>query len=257
MPGMRFYKTDEPIPVERCEMKTDDLRVKIFSDGSDLASMREMVNAGIVKGLTTNPSLCRKAGVSDYLAFAKAAAKEFSNLPLSLEVIADDYDNIMRQARILSDLGPEVRVKIPILNCHGRYNVPAIQDLASLGVKLNVTACLTEHHIQQAINALSDRAPSYVSVFAGRIADSGRSPLPTMAYAVECARDSGKPIEIIWASVREIFNIMQADQVGVQVITVFFDWLRKLDRIGCDLHELAIETTQMFASDSANAGYTL
>lgn len=239
-------------------MHLDNLTVKLFSDGADLASMREMVGAGLVKGLTTNPSLCRKAGVSDYLSFARAAAEEFPDIPLSLEVIADDPDNMIRQARILAGLGPEIRVKIPILNTAGEYNSAVINELAGGdGIKLNVTACLTEQHVNEAIKWLAPEAPAYVSVFAGRIADSGRSPLPTMRHAVKAAADSGKSIEIIWASVRELFNVFQADVVGCQIITVFPDWLRKLDRVGCDLHKLAIETTQMFANDAAKAGYVL
>lgn len=238
-------------------MYLENLTVKLFSDGADLAAMREMVGAGLVRGLTTNPSLCRKAGVSDYLAFASAAANEFPNIPLSLEVIADDPENMIRQALILSELGPEIRVKVPILNCHGEYNTSVIKSLGTAGVKLNITACLTEQHVQIAINALTTTVPSYVSVFAGRISDTGVNPLPTVRYAVKSAAASHKPIEVIWASVRQPFDVVLADSVEAQIITIFPDFLRKLRLFGKDLHEFAIETTQMFTNDAGKSGYIL
>lgn len=233
------------------------LGVKIFCDSANLADMREITAAGLVSGYTCNPSLCRKAGVTDYLGFCRLAATEFPALPLSLEVIADTPDEIDRQARVIAGLGANVYVKVPILNCAGDWNTSIIHTLAASGVRVNVTACLTVGHVSAAIRSLVPDVPSYVSVFAGRIADTGVNPLPTMRATVNLIAESKLPCEAIWASVREPFNLIQASSCDVQIITVFPEMLRKLSLFGKDLHAFALETSQMFARDAAAAGYVL
>lgn len=232
------------------------LKVKLFCDSGNLADMEEMVRRGGISGFTTNPSLVRRAGVADYLAFCRDAARLCGDLPLSLEVIADTPDEIRRQARILAALGPNVWVKVPVVDSHGASNVLTIESLVHDGVPLNVTACFTKHHVRQAIRALQVTSAHHcVSVFAGRIADAGLDPVPTMrTAAIDC---HGTNIQVIWASVREPLNIIQAAQCGVDAITVFPEMLRKIHLFGRDLDQFAAETSKMFFEDAKTAGYTL
>jgi len=232
--------------------------VKLFCDSANLDDMRELQSTGLVSGWTCNPSLCRKAGVKDYLAFCREAATEFADQPLSLEVVADEPREIVRQARILADLGRNVFVKVPIVNMLGNNNVWAINALVLDGIQVNVTACFTEQHVKAARAALAHGDPrcnSYISIFAGRIADTGRCPEHLVSNAAWFVQGTGT--EIIWASVREPYNIVQAERAGCQIITVFPEMLRRLDRFGRDLDEFARETSQMFYDDAMSAGYQL
>lgn len=232
------------------------LRVKIFADGADRAGMLEMARKPHVAGLTTNPTLMRKAGISDYRAFAKDILKAIPDKPLSFEVFSDDFSEMERQANEIASWGNNVYVKIPVTNCGGETCSALIKRLARAKVKLNVTALLTLAQVRDVSAALGDDAPSYVSVFAGRIADTGRDPLPMMMAAVEMLRPY-KTQELIWASPRELLNIFQADAIGCQIITVTNDVLKKLDLVGKDLGQYSLETVKMFHDDAKHAGFVL
>ena len=236
-------------------MKLEDLRVKLFCDSANILDMEEMRNR--VQGYTSNPSLARRAGVVDYLAFCREAAQRFPNHSLSLEVLAEEPQEAWRQAKLLSHLGPNVSVKVPIVTSTGQSNTPLIRDLAASNVSVNVTACFTRQHVRAARDALriGDPQRSYISVFAGRIADSGACPEPLMSAAAWFL--DGTPTELIWASVREPYNVVEAHRCQVPIITVFPEMLRRLNRFGRDLDEFAIETSAMFARDAREAGYTL
>lgn len=237
-------------------MHTGDHKIKLFCDSGDIKQMEEMRNAGVVQGFTTNPSLARRAGVGDYLRFAQEAAEVCGDKPLSLEVVADEPDEMRRQARVLAQIRHNVVVKIPIVDTRGRPNDPVIETLAREGIPCNVTACFTMQHVHLAAARLRDYPTThYISIFAGRIADSGRDPVPTVRQA---ALDVwGSNLQIIWASAREPLNIVQAEQCLAHIITVFPDFLRKLHLFGKDLDEFARETSQMFYNDSISSGYVL
>ncbi len=232
------------------------LKVKIFADGADKAGMLEMYRDPRIQGFTTNPTLMRKAGVRDYEAFARDILACISDRPVSLEVFADDFREMERQARIIARWGHNVFVKIPITNTAGETAIPLVRRLSQDGIKLNVTALLTLQQVLEATGALSGGAPAYVSVFAGRIADTGRDPVPIMAAAVEmlsCAPGA----ELIWASPRELLNVFQANAVGCHVITATNDVLKKLSLVGKDLTDYSLETVQMFHSDACASGFEL
>ena len=233
-----------------------NLRVKIFADGADRAGMLEMAQKPHIAGLTTNPTLMRKAGIADYRAFAKDILKSVTTKPISFEVFCDEFAEMERQANEIASWAENVYVKIPVTNCSGEPAYALIKKLAKAGVKLNVTALMTLAQVRDVSNALGDGAPSYVSVFAGRIADTGRDPVPLMAAAVELLRPYPRQ-ELIWASPRELLNVFQADQVGCQIITVTNDVLKKLELVGKDLDEYSLETVKMFYNDARAAGYTL
>jgi transaldolase len=232
------------------------LSVKIFADGADRAGMLEMAQKPHIAGLTTNPTLMRKAGISDYRAFAKDILKSVTAKPISFEVFCDDFPGMERQAMEIAGWGDNVYVKIPVTNCSGEPAYALIKKLAQAGVKLNVTALMTLAQVRDVSNALGDGAPSYVSVFAGRIADTGRDPLPLMAAAVELLKPYPRQ-ELIWASPRELLNVFQADQIGCQIITVTNDVLKKLELVGKDLDAYSLETVKMFYNDAKAAGFTL
>ena len=213
-----------------------DLKVKIFADGADKAGMLEMASKSFVKGLTTNPTLMKKAGILDYRAFALEILSEIKEKPISFEVFSDDFDEMEKQALEIASWGGNVYVKLPITNTKGEPIYNLISKLANKKVKLNVTAIMTLEQVKQVVNNLNPEVPSYVSVFAGRIADTGRDPLPLMIDCVNALK--ANPLaELIWASPRELFNIFQADQIGCQVITVTNDVLKKLDLIGKELND--------------------
>jgi len=238
-------------------MKTlDDLRVKIFADGADQAGMREMYRQPYIKGFTTNPTLMRQAGVVDYAAFARAILQAIPDRPVSFEVFSDEFDEMERQARLLATWGANVYVKIPVTNTRRESSAPLIRRLALAGIQLNVTAMMTLAQVREVSAALAGGASSYVSVFAGRIADTGRDPMPLMAAAVELLRPYPN-LELIWASPRELLNVFHADAVGCHIITVTNDVLKKLRLVGKDLDEFSLDTVQMFYNDAAKAGYTL
>ena len=232
------------------------LRVKIFADGADRAGMLEMARKPHIAGLTTNPTLMRKAGVSDYRAFAKDILSAIADKPISFEVFSDEFAEMERQANEIASWGKNVYVKVPVTNCKSESCCNLIRRLARAGVKLNVTALLTLAQVRDVAAALGDGAPSYVSVFAGRIADTGRDPVPMMAAAVELMRPFPNQ-ELIWASPRELLNVFQADAIGCHVITVTHDVLKKLELVGKDLAAYSLETVKMFHADAAHAGYQL
>lgn len=233
-----------------------ELNVKIFADGADKAGMLEMYRKPFIQGFTTNPTLLRKAGVRDYAAFAREILREILDRPISFEVFSDEFEEMEVQARKISGWGPNVYVKIPVTNTRRESSVPLIRKISQAGVQVNVTALMTLDQVRDVSQALEGGPHAYVSVFAGRIADTGRDPMPLMAAAVEILRPYPK-LELIWASPRELFNIFQADQVGCQVITATNDILKKLELVGKDLHAFSLDTVKMFREDAVKAGYTL
>lgn len=236
-------------------MDLKQLKTKLFVDGASISHFQEMFASGMVSGATTNPSLCRKAGVSNYLEFCADAATKFAEYPLSLEVIADSYDEMYRQALRLSSLGKNIYVKVPVINTKGDDNYKLIDSLSCNGVKVNVTAVFTHKQINDTFEHLVPTVPSYISVFAGRIADAGQCPIPYVQHAIH--ESEGTETEVIWASVREPYNILQAQSIGCHVITVFHEMLRKLHLFGKDLNEFSVETVQMFYRDACESGYVL
>ncbi len=234
----------------------DILKVKIFADGADKAGMLEMYKNPLIKGFTTNPTLIRKAGITDYAVFAKDILSCIKDLPISFEIFSDDLNEMYLQALEISSWGSNVYVKIPVMNTKGNSSVDLIHQLASAGIKQNVTALMTLEQVKEVISALSHGPSSYISIFAGRIADTGRDPLAIMEAAVKLMEPYPQ-LELIWASTREVFNICQADKAAAHIITVPNDLLKKLSNIGKDLHELSLDTVKQFYSDAFDAGYTL
>ncbi len=232
------------------------LKTKIFADGADQAGMLEMYAKPYIKGLTTNPTLMRKAGISDYKTFCKDILLTIQDKPLSFEVFSDDFDEMERQALEISSWADNVYVKIPITNTKAEPSYDLIHKLSANGVKVNVTALMTLNQVRDTISVLNPEVPSYISVFAGRIADTGRDPLPLMAAAMELLKLSPKA-ELIWASPRELLNIFQADDIGCHVITVTHDILKKLSLVDYELDTFSLDTVKMFHSDALAAGYQL
>jgi transaldolase len=233
-----------------------DLKVKLFADGADKAGTLEMYAKPYIKGFTTNPTLMRKAGLADYKAFAKDILGAIRDRPISFEVFSDDFEEMRRQALEIASWGSNVYVKIPITNTQRRPATPLIADLAKKGVRLNVTAMMTLDQVRDVSNAVGSNAPACISVFAGRIADTGRDPVPLMKTAVELMRPHPNQ-ELIWASPRELLNIFQADDIGCHIITVTNDILKKLDLVGKDLADYSLETVKMFHDDAVKAGFRL
>ena len=233
-----------------------ELRVKIYADGADLEGMRALSRKPWIKGFTTNPTLMRKAGVADYRAFALDVLKIIPDRPISFEVFSDEFDEMASQAREIATWGKHVYVKIPVTNTRGESSVALIRDLTCEGIKLNVTAVLALGQVRDVAAALTGGSPAYVSVFAGRVADTGRDPVPVMTAAVEMVR-LVPALELIWASPRELLNIYQADAIGCHIITVTNDILNRLDTVGKDLYDYSLETVRMFRNDAVKAGYTL
>ena len=233
-----------------------DLHIKLFADGADKAGMLEMYHNPLIQGFTTNPTLMRKADILDYQAFALDIVRAIPDRPISFEVFSDDFGDMAHQARTIAQWGANVYVKIPVTNTWGESSADLVRALAQAGVKLNVTALMTLDQVQHVSAALADGPPAFVSVFAGRIADTGRDPMPLMAAAVELLRMTPN-VELIWASPRELLNIFQADSIGCHIITATNDILAKLRLVGKDLHEYSLETVKMFRDDAVKAGYTL
>lgn len=232
------------------------LRIHLYADGADVRDMIAARESGIVKGFTTNPTLMKKVGVTDYSAFAKEALKAVSGMPISFEVFADEFDEMERQARLITTWGDGVFVKIPITNTKGQSAIQLIKRLAAAGVKLNITAILTLDQVRDVVAALDPKIPAVVSVFAGRIADTGRDPVPLMREAAKMV--SARPkAQLLWASPRELLNIFQAEEVGCHIITVTSDILKKLAGVGKSLDELSLDTVKMFYNDASAAGYKL
>jgi len=233
-----------------------DLRVKIFADGADKSGMLEMYRKPFIKGLTTNPTLMRKAGVVDYRAFARDILSEIKDKPVSFEVFSDDFEDMQRQAMEIASWADNVYVKIPVTNTKREPCYSLVRRLSESSVKLNVTAIMTLTQVRDVVAALDPNVASYVSVFAGRIADTGVDPLPLMKAAVELLKMNAKA-ELIWASPRELLNIFQADDIGCHVITVTNDILKKLSLVNYDLQDYSLDTVKMFYQDAQAAGYSL
>lgn len=236
--------------------KIAELNVKIFADGADKAGMLEMYEKPFVKGLTTNPTLMKKAGITDYRLFCKDILTSIKDKPLSFEVFSDDFDEMERQALEIASWGDNVYVKIPITNTRQETCYALVKKLSNQKVKLNVTALMTLDQVSNVVAALDPNVPNYVSVFAGRIADTGRDPVPLMTAAVEMLKVA-PAAELIWASPRELLNIFQADEIGCHVITVTNDILKKLSIVGYDLDKYSLDTVKMFHADAVAAGFKL
>jgi len=233
-----------------------NFNVKIFADGADKSAILDLYAKPWIKGFTTNPTLMRKAGIKDYAAFSRDILSAIPDRPISLEVFADEFVEMERQARIIASWGENVYVKIPVTNTRAEPALDLICRLSHSGIKLNITAITTLAQVRDVVAALGGGAPSYVSVFAGRIADTGRDPIPVMNAALEMLRVF-RDIELIWASPRELLNLVQADQIGCDIITVTPDILKKLDLVGRDLSDYSLDTVKMFYNDATSSGYSL
>jgi transaldolase len=236
--------------------KIEELRIKIFADGAEKASILELYQKPFIKGFTTNPTLMRKAGVTDYAGFAKEILEEVKTKPISFEVFSDDFTEMERQARIINSWADNVYVKIPITNTKKQSSFDLIKKLAAEGVKMNVTAILTPAQVEHIIPALSPDVPTIISVFAGRIADTGVDPVPVMRACKALLAPYPK-YELLWASPRELYNIYEAEEVGAEIITVTPEVLKKAEKVGYDLEALSLDTVKMFYDDGQKVGYTL
>lgn len=233
-----------------------DLKIKLFADGADKAAMLEMYRNPSIQGFTTNPTLMRKAGIADYTSFAREIVQAIPDRPISFEVFADDFNEMERQARVIAGWGPNVNAKIPITNTKGEPCFDLVRKLTREGIKLNITALLTLDQVRCVASSLQGGAPAFVSVFAGRIADTGIDPVPIMSASLQ--EIAGLPgVELIWASPRELLNVVQADAIGCHIITATSDILKKLSILGKDLAQYSLETVQMFHDDARSSGFTL
>lgn len=232
------------------------LKIKVFADGADLQSMKTLYANPIIKGFTTNPTLMKQAGVADYADFAHKVVAAIPDRPVSFEVFADDFDEMERQAIEIASWGPNVNVKIPVTNTKSEFCGPLVSRLSKRGVQLNVTAIFTLDQVRRVTEALSPDTPAIISVFAGRIADCGIDPVPLMTEAAKIMRVRPKA-ELLWASPRELLNIIQADEVGCGIITVTGDVIKKLALIGKDQDVYSLETVKMFYNDARAAGFTI
>jgi len=233
-----------------------NLKTKIFVDGADLVAMKEAYNQPYVKGFTTNPTLMKKAGISDYETFAKAAVSVIPDRPISFEVFSDDFKDMEKEARAIASWGENVYVKIPITNTKRESSVPLIRMLSEEGLQLNITAILTLDQVRAVSDVLNHRVNSIVSVFAGRIADTGRDPIPLMSEAAKILKTNSK-CELLWASSRELLNLFQAESCGCHIITLTNDIVKKTPLLGKDLGELSLDTVRMFYNDARAAGYSI
>lgn len=237
-------------------MNPHQFSIKIFADGADIAGMLEMHQHAFIKGFTTNPTLMRKAGITHYESFARDVLMHISNRPISFEVFSDDFDEMYYQALKIAQWGDNVYVKIPITNTQGESSLALIRKLANKNVKQNVTAVMTLEQVNAVSEALSSGPSSYISIFAGRIADTGFDPLPLMQSALKIM-SAYSQLELIWASPRELLNIVQANNIGCHIITMTNDLLKKLPLLGKNLNQYSLETVQMFRNDAITAGYQL
>jgi transaldolase len=236
--------------------RLQDLNIKIFSDGADLDSIIEAYNKGVVKGFTTNPTLMAKAGITNYLMFAEEVLRVVKDMSVSFEVFSDDFDEMREQALRLAELADNVYVKIPVSNTERKSAAPLIRDLAGRGLKLNVTAILSLRQVKEVAAALNPKVPAIVSVFAGRIADSGRDPIPIMIESRGILENLPKA-ELLWASPREALNIIQADAIGCHIITVTPELLAKSANFGKDLEDFSLDTVKMFYNDAKKSGFKI
>lgn len=233
-----------------------EMKIKIFSDGADIDSIIDGYNKGIAKGFTTNPTLMAKAGITNYIAFAKEVLKVVTDLPVSFEVFSDEFEEMRYQAHKINELAPNVYVKIPVTNTKRQSAALLIRDLHNEGIKLNITAILSLRQVREVYEALNPDVSAFVSVFAGRIADTGRDPLPLMKESLEMLRPKPKA-ELLWASPREVFNLMQAELMGCHIITITPDLLAKAAKFGMDLEDLSLDTVKMFYNDATKSGFKI
>lgn len=234
----------------------DQLNVKIYADGAKLEDMLAAYKSGFVSGFTTNPSLMKKAGVADYVAFAKKVVEKIPDLPLSFEVFADDFETMEKEAEKIHTFGKNVYIKIPITNTKGESSIPLIEKLQDKGYSLNVTAILTIKQVEETVAALNPDVDNIVSVFAGRIADTGRDPIPYMKQSVDICRTK-KGANLLWASSRELFNVYEADRLGVDIITCTPEIISKLKKVGKPLEQVSLDTVKGFNTDIQTLGYTI
>jgi transaldolase len=234
----------------------EQLNIKLFSDGADIESILSMYKDPKIQGFTTNPTLMRKAGITDYEAFGRKVLAAVPDRPVSLEVFADDLSNMGIQARKIATWGPNVNVKIPVTNTSGEFTGPLLKTLSSEGVILNITAVMTVHQVKLIAECLDPETPAIISVFAGRIADTGVDPIPVMTDCLAALKHRPKA-ELLWASPRELLNVFQADEVGCHIITATPDILAKLKLAGKDLAEYSLDTVKMFFTDAKSAGYSI
>lgn len=246
----------EPLGDVSSMKSVSDLRVKIFADGADKSGMLEMYSHTYIKGFTTNPTLMRKANIRDYRAFALDILEAIPDRPISFEVFSDEFEEMERQALEIKTWGKNVFVKIPVTNTRRESSGQLIHRLALSGIKVNVTAIMSLSQVKNVVDCVRGGAPCYISVFAGRIADTGRDPVPWMIDALKLLKTAPNA-ELIWASPRELLNIFQADEIGCHIITVTNDILKKLSLVGKDLENYSLETVQMFYHDAQKAGYRL
>ena len=232
------------------------MRIKIYMDGAKIEDMLKLRKEKYVSGFTTNPTLMRKAGITDFEGYCKGILKEIYDLPISFEVFADDHNEMKRQAHKISSWGSNVYVKIPITNTNGLSSVPLIRELSSQGLKLNITAIMTVDQVKQVVDAIDHRTPSVISVFAGRIADTGRDPIPIMSKSLELLKT--KPLaELLWASPREVLNLYQADEIGCHIITMLPELITKISLKEKSLEDYSLDTVKMFYNDALSAEYKL
>jgi transaldolase len=237
-------------------MQIDQLTTKIYADGAELNGIVEMAKNSFIKGFTTNPTLMRKAGISDYKKFALEVLNAVPDRPISFEVFSDDFEEMYAQAMEIASWGKNVNIKVPVTNTQKEFCGDLVKRLSAQGIFVNVTALMTIAQVNKVMDCLQGDAPAYISVFAGRIADTGRDPIPVMTEAAKISRTRPNT-EIIWASPRELLNIFQANQAGVQIITVANDMLAKLSLVGKDLDEYSLDTVKMFRNDAVKAGYSV
>ena len=235
----------------------DSISTRIFADGADLDQILQLARHPRVEGFTTNPTLMWKAGLTDYSEFARSLLEQIIDKPISFEVVADDAAEIGRQARVIATWGSNVYVKVPVTTSRGESLAPLVRELSEAGIKVNVTALMTPNQVDVIARSLRDGAPSCVSVFAGRIADAGVEPLPIMSQSLELLESIAPAAELIWASPREVLNLVQADSIGCHIITMTRDLIAKLELLGKDLDTFSLETVQMFRSDALSAGFQL
>ena len=234
----------------------EGMNIKMFADGADVSGIRAMYDKSWIKGFTTNPTLMRKAGIADYKAFALEVLTVVPDRPVSFEVFADEFEEMERQAMEIATWGSNVNVKIPVSNTKRRFSGPLIRRLSSAGVKLNITAVMTLEQVHDIVDCLIGDAPAIISVFAGRIADTGVDPVPIMKDALKLLQSRPKA-ELLWASPRELLNIVQANDIGCHIITATNDILNKLQLLGKDHSQYSLETVEMFYKDATAAGYTI
>jgi transaldolase len=232
------------------------LQIKVFADGADLDGISRLAKDPLISGFTTNPTLMRQSGVTDYRQFAAQVLRAVPDLPISFEVFSDDEDEMERQARVIASWGHNVYVKIPVTTTDGTSTGKLIRRLTDAGVKLNVTAIMSLPQVHTVVDALAGTEAAVVSVFAGRVADTGREPVPLMTAALELLSPN-PALELLWASPREILNIVQADAIGCHIITVTHDLLKKLPSLGRDLDAFSLDTVRMFREDALQAGFEL